>query len=195
MRPPARVLAAAAACLLAAGLAGCTAPPPLPRPAAPLTASPTPSPTPGLDVAEVAAAARRAVGSGTVVSVGDESDGTSWEVHVVDAAGASQEVHLGPDGAVTAGPSVDDTTADVRSHNRALVAASSVSLPAATARMTGAVPGGRVTAIGLQEYRDRVTWVGDVTDRRGVRHDVRIDGVSGSVSLDRADRQPTPGGS
>jgi uncharacterized membrane protein YkoI len=54
------------------------------------------------------------------------------------------------------------------------------------------VPGGRVTAIELDEDGDRVAWQGDVLDADGVRHDVRIDAVNGSVLLDRADATPSP---
>jgi len=58
--------------------------------------------------------------------------------------------------------------------------------------MLAAVPGGRVTAIELDEDQDRVVWQGDVLDAEGVRHDVRIDAVNGSVLLNRADAVRTP---
>jgi uncharacterized membrane protein YkoI len=66
-----------------------------------------------------------------------------------------------------------------------------VKLDAAHRRMLAAVVGGRVTGIELDDYQDRVVWQGDVL-LDGVRHDVRIDAVNGSVVLDRADATPTP---
>ncbi|GAA2754054.1 PepSY domain-containing protein [Amnibacterium kyonggiense] len=190
MRRSVRILTLAAiAPLTALALAACTPGQPLP-----LLTSTTPTPTttvaPGPTVAVIATLARREVGEGTVVAVADEAAGTEWDVRVVLADGSVQEVHLSTDGAVVAGPSSDTTDADVESANRALVAAASITLAAAHTRMLAAVPGGRVTAIELDEYEDRVVWRGDVL-LDGLRHDVRIDAVNGSVLLDQADRDPS----
>lgn len=199
MRTPIRMLAAVAVpAALVLGLAACTQPLPSPLLSRSTTVTPTPSPTPRLDVARIATLTKAAVRGGTVVSVEDESDGSSYEVHVVDSTGAEQEVHLDAAGIVRSGPTAVETDDDARSDNRAHVAAASVGLASARDRMLESVPGGRVTAIALGEYRDRVAWSGDVTDRKGVRHEVRIDGVNASVVLDRPDGpdpQPTSGGS
>lgn len=199
MRAPIRMLMTVALPVaLVAGLSACTQPAPVPLPTSSTPAAPTPSPTPRLGVDRIAVLARAAVRTGTVISVEDESDGASYEVHVVDSAGAEQEVHLDPAGAVRSGPADVAVDADRRSDNRAAVAAVSVSLKSASDRMVAAVPGGRVTAIALEEQDGRIGWAGDVTDADGVRHDVRIDGVSGAVARnqpDRADPQPTSGGS
>ncbi|WP_375388410.1 PepSY domain-containing protein [uncultured Amnibacterium sp.] len=194
MRRPARILTlAAAAPLTVLALAACTQPVALPAiPSASATAVPTPTATPGPSVAAIAALAVREVGEGTVVSVEDESAGTEWDVRVVLSDGTVQEVHLARDGTVLAGPSADSTDANAESANRAQVAAASVALDAAQRRMLAAVPGGRVTGIELDDYEDRVVWQGDVLDPEGVRHDVRIDAVNGSVLLDRADAERTP---
>lgn len=191
MRPSIRILTlATVGSLTVLGLAACTG---STLPSVP-TSSPSPSPTiDRLSVSTIAGLALREVGKGTVVSVEDESDGAEWAARVVAADGTVQEVHLAADGAVLAGPSADTTDADDESDNRALVAAaSSVSLAAAQKRMLAAVPGGRVTEIELGDLDDRVAWQGDVLDRNGVRHDVRIDAVNSSVLLDRPDAAPSP---
>ena len=71
-------------------------------------------------------------------------------------------MHLANDGTVLAGPSADTTDANAESANRAQVAAASVTLASAQKRMLAAVPGGRVTAIALDDYQDRVVWRADV---------------------------------
>ncbi|MBW4042110.1 MAG: hypothetical protein HIU86_08275 [Acidobacteria bacterium] len=188
MRRPTRILTIAAIVpLTAVALAACTPGTSLPT-IATRSASPTPTPTatPGPTAAEIAALAKRDVGEGTVVSVEDESLGTEWDVRVVVADGSVQEMHVADDGAVLAGPSEDPTDANAQSANRAQVAATSITLPAAQQRMLAAVAGGVVTAIELGTYQDRVVWRGDVLVG-GVRHDVRIDAVNGSVLLNQAD--------
>lgn len=190
MRTPIRILTLAAAVpLTALALAACTQVTPLPS-LSTRSASPTPTATPGPTTAAIADLALREVGEGKVVSVEDESDGTEWDVRVVLDDGSVREVHLAAGGTVLAGPSADTTTPDQQSDNRALVAATSISLESAQKRMVAAVPGGRVTAIELDDYQSRVVWRGDVL-ADGVRHDVRIDAVNGSVVLDSADANPT----
>ncbi|WP_199706581.1 PepSY domain-containing protein [Amnibacterium setariae] len=194
MRTPIRILTLAAVIPLTVGaLAACTpGQPVLGIPTRTASPSPTPTSTRGPSVAAIATLAQRDAGEGTVVEVEDESDGTEWDVRIVLADGSVRELHLAADGTVLAGPSDDTTDADEQSANRALVAAASVRLSSAHGRMLAAVPGGRVTAIELDEDGDRVAWQGDVLDADGVRHDVRIDAVNGSVLLDRADATPSP---
>ena len=194
MRRPTRILTlAAAAPLVVLALAACTQSGPLPSFATrSASATPTPTQPPGPSVSAISDLAVRAVGEGSVVSVEDEADGAEWDVRVVLDDGTAQEVHLARDGTVLAGPSADPTDANDESGNRAVVAAAAVRLPAAQRRMLAAVPGGRITAIELDDDGDRVAWQGDVVDAKGVRHDVRIDAVNGSVLLNRADGAPTP---
>lgn len=195
MRRPIRILTLAAlAPLTALALAACTPTSTLPSIVS-RSASPTPTASPGPSASVIATLARREVGEGTVVSVEDESDGTEWDVRVVLTDGTVQEVHLSSAGTVVAGPSTDATDANAESANRAQVAAAAVTLGSAHAKMLAAVPGGRVTAIVLDEYQDRVVWRGDVLVG-GVRHDVRIDAVNGSTVLNQADADPsaTPSG-
>ncbi len=190
MRTPIRILTLAAAVPLTAfALAACTQVTPLPS-LSTRSASPTPTATPGPTTAAIAALALREVGEGKVVSVEDEADGTEWDVRVVLDDGSVREVHLAAAGTVLAGPSADTTTPDQQSDNRAQVAAASVTLESAQKRMLAAVPGGKVTAIELDDYQSRVVWRGDVL-ADGVRHDVRIDAVNGSVVLNSADANPT----
>lgn len=191
MRSPIRILTLAAAIpLTVLALAACTQTGTLPTVGTP-SATPTPTATPGPTVAAIAGLALREVGEGTVVSVDDEAAGTEWDVRVVLGDGSVRELHLADDGTVLAGPSADTTDADSQSANRAQVAAATVKLAAAQRRMLAAVPGGLVTAIGLDDYQDRVVWRGDVV-LDGVRHDVRIDAVNGSVLLNGADASPSP---
>jgi hypothetical protein len=196
VRRPTRVLTlAAVAALSTLALAACTQPselPGLPTTSASPTPTPTPTEEPGLALPAIADLALRAEGDGTVVSVHDEAAGTAWEVRIVLDDGSVREVHLAPDGTLLAGPTGDATDADEESANRALVAAAALDLEAAERRMLAAVEGGRATAVGLDDFQDRVVWRGDVLDADGVRHDVRIDAVNGSVLLNRADAPPTP---
>jgi uncharacterized membrane protein YkoI len=193
VRSPRRILTLAAAVpLTVLALAACTQTgrlPVIPTPVASPTATPTAAAGP--TSAAIAGLALREVGEGTVVSVQDEAAGAEWDVRVVLEDGSAREVHLADDGTVLAGPSADSTNADQQSANRAQVAAASLALAGAEKRMLAAVPGGRVTAIALDEYQDRVVWRGDVV-LRGVRHDVRIDAVNGSVLLNQADAAPSP---
>ena len=158
MRRPARiVLTASVVPAVLLGLAACTQPAPLPLSG---STSPAASPSPSasarqLSVQSIAGRALQQVGSGTVVAVEDESAGTVWDVRVVQEDGSVQELHLSPSGRVLAGPSSDTTDADQQSTNRAMVAATSVSLAGAVDRMTAAVPKGRVTAVQLSQYEDR----------------------------------------
>jgi uncharacterized membrane protein YkoI len=191
VRRPTRILTLAGAVpLTLLALTACTQPTTLP-PIPTATASPTPTPTHGPSAATIATLAQREAGQGTVVSIEDEADGTEWDVRVVLEDGTEQEVHLGTDGTVLAGPSTDPTDPNEESRNRAQVAAASIGLAGAQKRMLAAVPGGRVTAIGLDDYQQGVVWRGDVL-AKGVRHDVRIDAVSGAIVMNAADAPPTP---
>jgi len=191
VRRPTRILTLAGAVpLTLLALTACTQPTALP-PIPTATASPTPTPTYGPSAATIATLAQREAGQGTVVSVEDEADGTEWDVRVVLEDGTEQELHLGTDGTVLAGPSTDPTDPNEESRNRAQVAAASIGLAAAQKRMLAAVPGGRVTSIGLDDYQQGVVWRGDVL-AKGVRHDVRIDAVSGAIVMNAADAPPTP---
>lgn len=191
MRRPTRILTIAAAVpLTVLALTSCTQPAPLPTVSS-TTATPTPTATP-VAASSIATLAARSAGGGTVTSIESESDGTEWDVRVVADDGSVREVHLSSAGAVLAGPSADTTTADEQSANRAIVAATSVGLSAAQKRMVAVVPGGRVTAIELDDFQDRVVWQGDVLDGSGVRHDVRIDAVNGAVVMNAADAASTP---
>jgi uncharacterized membrane protein YkoI len=193
VRSPIRILTLAAVVpLTVLALAACTQPTSLPSLATrSATPTPTPTATPGPTATAIAALALREVGEGTVVSVEDESAGTEWDVRVVLDDGSEREVHLANDGTVLAGPSTDATDADAESANRAQVAAATISLAAAHKRMLATISGGRVTGIELDSYQDRVVWQGDVL-AGGIRHDVRIDAVNGSVVLNTADATPAP---
>lgn len=193
MRRPIRILTSAAVVpLVVLALAACTFPSPPPIVISSSPATPTPTAAPRIAVTAAAALAAREVGGGTVTSVSSESDGSLWEVVVVAEDGTEQELHLGRTGTVVAGPSSEPTDAEGESANRSRVAALDVTLADAATRMLAAVQRGTITAIELDEDDDRVVWQGDVTDTDGVRHDVRIDAVNGSVVLDQADGAATP---
>jgi uncharacterized membrane protein YkoI len=175
--------------MTALALAACTPSTTLPS-LSTRSATPTATPTPGLTAAAIATLAKREVGEGTVVSVEDEAAGTEWDVLVVLSDGTEQEVHLANSGAVLAGPSEDPTDANAESANRAQVAAATVTLAAAYTKLVASVAGGRVTAIALDQYQDRVVWRADVL-ANGVRHDVRLDAVNGAVLLNQPDANPS----
>ncbi len=190
MRRPIRILTLTALVpLTIVALAACT--PSTTLPSLPSSsATPTPTATPGPTVAQIAVLAQREVGEGTVVSVEDESAGTEWDVKVVITDGTEQEIHISDAGAVLAGPSENTTDANAESANRAQVAAATMTLAAAYKKAAASVPGGRVTALALDEYQDRVIWRADVL-AKGVRHDVRLDAVNGAVLMNQADANPS----
>lgn len=127
------------------------------------------------------ATARDAVGSGIVVSVEREQNGSAWEVLVVTSDQAEHEVHTNADGTATTGdPVTDDSDADDRAEHQRFVDAATIDVQDAAARLTDEVSGA-VTELGLDDHAGKVVWEGDVRDDSGTKHSIRIDAGSGDV--------------
>jgi uncharacterized membrane protein YkoI len=127
------------------------------------------------------ATARDAVGSGTVISVEQEQNGSAWEVLVVTSDQTEHEVHTNADGTATTGdPVTDDSDADDRAENQRFVDAAKIDVRDAAARLTDEVAGA-VTELGLDDHAGTVVWEGDVRDDSGTKHSIRIDAGSGDV--------------
>lgn len=133
------------------------------------------------------ATAREAVGSGTVISVEQERNGSAWEVLVVTDDGTEHEVHTDAAGTRAEGtPRADDTDADDVAEHRRFVAAAELDLEDAAGRLTDTVAG-TVTELGLDDHAGTVVWEGDVRDSAGTKHSVRIDAGSGDVVTNTVD--------
>lgn len=128
-----------------------------------------------------AATARDAVGSGTVISIEQEQNGSAWEVLVVTEDGAEHEVHTDADGTNVEGtPRTDDSDAEDTAENKRFVGAAELDVNDAATRLTDTVAG-TVTELGLDDHAGTVVWEGDVRDTAGAKHSIRIDAGSGDV--------------
>ncbi|ROP60452.1 PepSY domain-containing protein [Curtobacterium sp. ZW137] len=138
-------------------------------------------------LAAAVATARDAVGSGTVISVEQEQNGTAWEVLVVTADHAEHEVHTDASGEETTGtPRVDDSDTEDRAENQRFVDAAEIDVVDAAGRLQDTVAG-TVTELGLDDHAGAVVWEGDVRDSSGTKHSIRIDAGSGDVVTNTVD--------
>ncbi|MCJ1713314.1 PepSY domain-containing protein [Curtobacterium sp. VKM Ac-2922] len=136
---------------------------------------------------DAAATARKAVGSGTVVSIEQERNGSAWEVLVVAEDGTEREVHTDAAGTGAEGaPRTDGTDPDDVEENQRIVDAAELDVAEAADRLTGAVAGS-VTELGLDDHAGTVVWEGDVRDASGTKHSIRIDAGSGDVVTNTVD--------
>lgn len=134
-----------------------------------------------------AATAREDVGSGTVLAVEWEQDGSGHEVLVVTKDGTEHEVRTDADGTAVVGtPQQETADADDRAEHERFVAAADLDVERAVRALTD-LHDGAVTEIGLDDHRGAVVWEGDVVDASGTKHSVRVDAGSGDVVTDRVD--------
>ncbi|WP_144714147.1 PepSY domain-containing protein [Curtobacterium pusillum] len=133
------------------------------------------------------ATARESVGSGTVVSVEQEQNGSTYEVLVVTDDGAEHEVHTDAAGTSVAGtPRTETADADDRAEHERFVAAADLDVREAADRFED-LHAGTITELGLDDHLGTVVWEGDVRDGSGTKHSVRLDAGSGDVVTDRVD--------
>lgn len=138
-------------------------------------------------LAAAAATALDTVGSGTVISIEQEQNGTAWEVLVVTADRAEHEVHTDASGEETTGtPRVDDSDAEDRAENQRFVDAAQIDVVDAAGRLQDTVAG-TVTELGLDDHAGTIVWEGDVRDSSGTKHSIRIDAGSGDVVTNTVD--------
>jgi len=131
--------------------------------------------------------ARKAVASGTVISVEQEQNGSAFEVLVVTEDGTEHEVHTNADGtAVSGSPRTEQSDADDRAEHDRFTAAADLDVQDAVSKLTD-LHAGTVTELGLDDHLGKVVWEGDVRDAPGTKHSVRIDAGSGAVVTDRVD--------
>ncbi|GAA3337403.1 hypothetical protein GCM10017714_04280 [Curtobacterium pusillum] len=131
--------------------------------------------------------ARKAVGSGTVISVEQEQNGSAYEVLVVTDDGSEHEVHTNAAGtAVSGSPRAKTSDADDRAENERFLAAADLGVSDAARRFED-LHAGTITELGLDDHLGKVVWEGDVRDSSGTKHSVRIDAGSGEVVTDRVD--------
>jgi uncharacterized membrane protein YkoI len=131
--------------------------------------------------------ARESVGSGTVVSVEQEQNGSAYEVLVVTDDGTEHEVHTDAAGtSVTGTPRTETADADDRAEHERFVAAADLDVSDAADRFAD-LHAGTITELGLDDHLGTVVWEGDVRDGSGTVHSVRLDAGSGKVVTDRVD--------
>lgn len=133
------------------------------------------------------ATARDAVGSGTVISVEQEQNGTAYEVLVVTDDGTEHEVHTNDAGtAVSGSPRTETSDADDRAENERFTAAADLTVDDAAGRFED-LHAGTITELGLDDHLGKVVWEGDVRDASGTKHSVRLDAGTGKVVTDEVD--------
>ncbi|MFJ3321454.1 PepSY domain-containing protein [Curtobacterium sp. NPDC086286] len=133
------------------------------------------------------ATARDAVGSGTVISVEQEQNGTAYEVLVVTDDGTEHEVHTNEAGtAVSGSPRTETSDADDRAENERFTAAADLTVDDAVGRFED-LHAGTITELGLDDHLGKVVWEGDVRDASGTKHSVRLDAGTGKVVTDEVD--------
>jgi uncharacterized membrane protein YkoI len=133
------------------------------------------------------ATARDAVGSGTVISVEQEQNGTAYEVLVVTDDGTEHEVHTNEAGtAVSGSPRTETSDADDRAENERFTAAADLTVDDAVGRFED-LHAGTITELGLDDHLGKVVWEGDVRDAAGTKHSVRLDAGTGKVVTDEVD--------
>lgn len=133
------------------------------------------------------ATARDAVGSGTVISVEQEQNGTAYEVLVVTDDGTEHEVHTNEAGtAVSGSPRTETSDADDRAENERFTAAADLTVDDAVGRFED-LHAGTITELGLDDHLGKVVWEGDVREASGTKHSVRLDAGTGKVVTDEVD--------
>lgn len=131
--------------------------------------------------------ARKAVASGTVISVEQEQNGSAFEVLLVTKDGTEHEVHTDAEGtAVTGSPRTEQSDADDTAENERFVGAADLDVSDAAAKLED-LHAGTITELGLDDHLGKVVWEGDVREASGTKHSVRIDAGSGAVVTDRVD--------
>jgi uncharacterized membrane protein YkoI len=146
-------------------------------------ASGAPSPAemgPGVPLEKAGATAEKRVDRGTLTSIELENGAASWEAQVVAPDGTEHEINVATSsGKVTSAHVKKESAAD-RAKHRTRVAAAKLDYAAAARKMRGAVPGGKITELNLDDHRGTTVWEGDV--RAGnVKHEVTLDAASGAV--------------
>lgn len=131
--------------------------------------------------------ARKAVASGTVISVEQEQNASAHEVLVVTGDGDEHEVHTNAEGtAVNGSPRTEQSDPDDAAENERFVAAADLDVSDAVAKFED-LHAGTITELGLDDHLGQVVWEGDVRDSSGTVHSVRIDAGSGKVVTDAVD--------
>ncbi|SDQ74430.1 Uncharacterized membrane protein YkoI [Curtobacterium sp. UNCCL20] len=131
--------------------------------------------------------ARKAVASGTVISVEQEQNGSAFEVLLVTKDGTEHEVHTNAEGtAVTGSPRTEQSDVDDRAEHDRFTAAADLDVQDAVSKLTD-LHAGTITELGLDDHLGKVVWEGDVREASGTKHSVRIDAGSGAVVTDQVD--------
>lgn len=130
------------------------------------------------------ATAEKRVDGGTLVSIERESGGAVWETQVVAPDGKEHELDVAASGGTVRSAHVKKESAAKRAEHRKRVAAAKVGYATAADTMSGAVPGGSVTELNLDDRRGTTVWEGDVRTG-GAKHEVKLDAASGAVLVNR----------
>ena len=148
---------------------------------APASTSPSDS-SGGTSDAALLAAAETALGAvdGTVFSI--SSDTGSWEVQVVTADGAENELQISSDGStVERGPVVDQDDANDLAEREQLLADAELDVAAAIDAARGSVPDGAVTGVDLDLDAGTATWDVQFDEETADEQTVTVDAVTGEV--------------
>lgn len=161
---------------------------PSPSVGTPTSVTSSPARAPGAaDLARAAQAALGAVPGSTLTSIEAEEHGHVWEVEVVSQDGTEHQMDV-RDGKVVSGPTPEDDDARDKAERRKLLSAAKFDYARAAAKITAAVPEGRITELSLDTERGRTVWEADVRTPDGTKHEVAVDAATGEITRNNGTR-------
>jgi uncharacterized membrane protein YkoI len=125
-------------------------------------------------------------GSGTLVSIEQESGGGTWEAKVITDDGTEHQIDITASDNSVARSQSKQPDADDRAENTRYIRAAKLDYAQAAKKITGVVDGS-VTELGLDGHRGTIVWEADVRDAQNTKHSVRIDAGSGETVTNTTD--------
>ncbi|MGA4994653.1 PepSY domain-containing protein [Nonomuraea bangladeshensis] len=128
------------------------------------------------------AAAMDAVKNSKVLSVQSNNEGRVWEVQLAGPDGTERLLEVDASGKVS-GARVKDTGEGEKARVMGLSKDARLSFKDAAAKVSSAVPEGRITHMSLDRYGDEaLVWDADVLTSEGAWHGVKVDARTGNVT-------------
>lgn len=123
--------------------------------------------------------AERAVPHGTLVAIEYEASRSLWEAKVVTRDGTTHVMSLsGPRQDAVNGLRIDAASAHEKARHRRRVDLAKLDFRQAAKKVTSVVPGGLITELELDTYRDTTVWEADVL-KTGTKRQVTLDARDG----------------
>ncbi|MEV5557126.1 PepSY domain-containing protein [Nonomuraea wenchangensis] len=123
-----------------------------------------------------------AVKGSKVLSVQSNNGGRLWEVQLAGPDGTERLLEVDDSGKVS-GVRVKDTGQGEKARMMGISKDARLSFEDAAAKVSAAVPEGRITHMSLDRYGDdALVWDADVLTSEGIWHGVKVDARSGAVT-------------